>query len=91
VLSDASQLVAPRTPGRKLVEAWHDPAYLNKLYSSPLKVAQVTELAPLALLPMCILKVGAAAAPVRGRAPLSAADGATLAVGSRRRLRGRSV
>ncbi|KAL4452011.1 hypothetical protein ABPG75_007673 [Micractinium tetrahymenae] len=50
------QLVMAVEAGHDILKEVHTEAYLRQLDSSPLKVAQVTELAPLALLPPFLLR-----------------------------------
>lgn len=52
----ASQLLRPKAATEDMLRDVHTEAYLNKLNTSSLKVAQVTELAPLAMLPAFLLR-----------------------------------
>ncbi|KAF6250370.1 hypothetical protein COO60DRAFT_881687 [Scenedesmus sp. NREL 46B-D3] len=51
IISNNSQLVTPLPATLIALQSIHSPAYLQQLHTSSLKVAQVTELAPLAMLP----------------------------------------
>lgn len=49
------QVWEPCEVPKEVLEAVHSKAYLKKLHSSPLRVAHVVELPPLAILPMCLI------------------------------------
>jgi histone deacetylase 11 len=51
IISSNSQLVKPLPVSLTALQSAHSQTYLQQLHSSSLKVAQVTELAPLAMLP----------------------------------------
>jgi histone deacetylase 11 len=51
IIASQSQLVKPLPASLTALQSIHSQTYLQQLHSSSLKVAQVTELAPLAVLP----------------------------------------
>eukprot|EP00882_Tetradesmus_deserticola_P020719 GHRQ01022388.1.p1 GENE.GHRQ01022388.1~~GHRQ01022388.1.p1 ORF type:complete len:239 (+),score=59.05 GHRQ01022388.1:91-807(+) len=56
VIAGISQLVQPLPASLTALQSVHSQTYLQQLHSSSLKVAQVTELSPLALLPHSLVQ-----------------------------------
>jgi acetoin utilization deacetylase AcuC-like enzyme len=56
MISNLAQLVQPLPASDELLLTVHSSQYLLQLHSSSLKAAQVTELAPLAMLPHSLVK-----------------------------------